>query len=77
MPRPYLTKSDFKACFDCRTRLFYRKSGYPTSVDENEYIQFLADGGFMIEVVAKAQFPHGVDLAGERDPLKAFRRRRR
>ena len=72
MPSPYLTKSDFKACFDCRTRLYYRKNGYPTNTDENEYIQFLADGGFMIETVAKAQYPHGVDLVAERDPLKAL-----
>jgi len=72
MPSPYLTKSDFKACFDCRTKLFYRKNGYPTSLDENEYTQFLADGGFMIEKVAKAQYPHGVDLATERDPLTAL-----
>lgn len=28
---PYLTKSDFKACFDCRTKLLYRKNGYPMS----------------------------------------------
>ena len=72
MPSPYLTKSDFKACFDCRTKLFYRKNSYPTSIDENEYIQFLADGGFMIETVAKAKYPAGVDLVAERDPLKAL-----
>ena len=53
MPSPYLTKSDFKACFECRTRLFYRKNEYPTSLGENGYIQFLAYGGCMIEVVAK------------------------
>lgn len=71
---PYLTKSDFKSCFDCRTKLFYRKNGYPSSIDENDYIQFLADGGFMIEKVAKEQFPHGVDLVAELDPLKALAR---
>ena len=27
MPSPYLSKSDFKACSDCRTKLFYRKRG--------------------------------------------------
>ena len=76
MPSPYLTKSDFKACYDCRTKLFYRKKSYLTNLDENEYLQFLADGGFMIETVAKAQYPRGVDLVEERDPQRAFSRTR-
>ena len=74
MPSPYLSKSDFKTCCDCRTKLFYRKNSYPTNLDENEYLKFLADGGFMIETVAKAQYPTGVDLADERDPSRAFAR---
>ena len=74
MPSPYLSKSDFKACCDCRTKLFYRKHRYPTNLDENEYLEFLADGGFMIETVAKAQYPTGVDLVDERDPSRAFAR---
>ena len=74
MPSPYLSKSDFKACFDCRTKLFYRKNSYPTNLDENEYLQFLADGGFMIEVIAKAKYPRGIDLADERDQVAAFKR---
>ena len=74
MPSPYLSKSDFKACFDCRTKLFYRKNSYPTNLDENEYLKFLADGGFMIETIAKAQYPAGVDLVEERDPQRAFSR---
>jgi hypothetical protein len=74
MPSPYLSKSDFKACYDCRTKLFYRKRGYATNLDDNEYLKFLADGGFMIETVAKAQYPKGVDLVDERDPSRAFAR---
>jgi hypothetical protein len=74
MPSPYLSKSDFKACCDCRTKLFYRKNSYATNLDENEYLKFLADGGFMIETVAKAQYPTGVDLVAERDPQRAFAR---
>ena len=76
MPSPYLSKSDFKACFDCRTKLFYRKNEYPTNLDEDEYLKFLADGGFMVEFVAKAKYPGGTDLADERDPLKALARTR-
>jgi hypothetical protein len=72
MPSPYISKSDFKACYDCRTKLYYRKNQYPTSLDENEYMQFLAEGGFMVETVAKAQYPQGHDLVNERDPQRAF-----
>ncbi len=74
MPSPYLTKSDFKACFDCRTKLFYRKGKYPSNLEENDYLQFLADGGFMVELIAKAKYPDGIDLVADRDPLPAFAR---
>jgi len=72
----YLTKSDFKACFDCATRLFYRKNKYPTAADENDYLQFLADGGFMVELIAKAHYPEGVDLVDLRDPDQSWSRTR-
>jgi hypothetical protein len=76
MPSPYLTKSDFTACHDCRTMLYYRKQGYPSASDDNDYMEFLANGGFMIEFVAKAQYPAGVDLTHLRDPAAAFARTR-
>ncbi len=70
----YLTKSDFKACVDCPTRLHYRKAKFPSAKDDNEYLQFLADGGFMIEFLAKARFANSVDLVALRDPVAAFDR---
>ncbi len=77
MPSPYLSKSDFKSCFDCRTKLYYRKKRYPTTLDDDPYMRFLADGGFMIETVAKAQFPGGVDITAERDADEAYAQTRR
>lgn len=68
----YLTKSDFKACYDCRTKLFYRKNKYPSASDDDEYLRFLADGGFMVELIAKAQHPGGIDLVDIRDPKKSW-----
>ena len=76
MPSPYLTKSDFKAAYECATKLYYRKLGYPTTLEDNDYMKFLADSGFMVETVAKARYPQGVDLVDERDPLVAFSRTR-
>ena len=69
-----LSKSDFKACGDCKTRLFYRKNRYPSAKDDNPYLRLLADGGFMVEFIAKAQFPTGIDLADIRDAEAAFNR---
>lgn len=76
MASQFLSKSDFKSAYDCATKLYYRKRGYPTTLQDNEYMSFLADSGFMVEYIAKAQFPSGVDLTGERDPQIAFAKTR-
>lgn len=68
----HLSKSDFKACVDCATRLHYRKAKFPSAKDDDEYLQFLADGGFMVEFLAKSRFPHHVDLVDIRNPADAF-----
>lgn len=68
----HLTKSDFKASIDCPTRLHYRKEKYPSANDDDEYLQFLADGGFLIEFIAKAQHPGAHDLSSCKDAAKAF-----
>lgn len=74
MKTTYLSKSDFKAAYDCASKLRYRKARFPTNLDENDYIQFLADGGFMVELLAKAKFPGGHDLVDDRDQPRAFAR---
>ena len=33
----FLTKSDFKVAQTCPTKLYYRKLGYPTREDGDEY----------------------------------------
>lgn len=76
MPSPFLTKSDFKACYECGTKLFYRKNGYDDRRRENEYLRFLADGGFMIEFLAKARFPNGHDLSSETHQQTAWEKTR-
>lgn len=76
MPSPFLSKSDFKSAYECAAKLYYRKLGYPTTFQDNEYMAFLADSGFMVEYIAKAQFSQGVDLTDERDPYSAFAKTR-
>ncbi len=58
-----LSKSDFKLARTCPTKLYYRELGYPTTLDESEYLQLLAEGGYMVEVLAKQLFPEGETMA--------------
>jgi Domain of unknown function(DUF2779) len=58
----YLTKSDFKVARTCATKLYYRKLRYPSMLEEDEYLQFLADGGYMIETIAKLCEPEGIEI---------------
>ncbi len=64
----YLTKSDFKVARTCGTKLYYRKKGYPSNLSDNEYLRFLADGGYMVEELARARFPDG--RAMPEDPIE-------
>jgi hypothetical protein len=58
----YLSKSDFKVAQTCPTKLFYKKNGYPSANEENEYLMMLADGGYMVEKIAKLLHPEGKDM---------------
>jgi hypothetical protein len=58
----YLSKSDFKVARTCATKLYYKKLRYPSMKEEDEYLQFLADGGYMIETIAKLCHPDGIEI---------------
>ncbi|HEX3626341.1 MAG TPA: hypothetical protein VH280_13040 [Verrucomicrobiae bacterium] len=57
-----LSKSDFKVAQTCPTKLFYKKNRYPSSLDDDEYLELLAEGGFMVEKIAKTLFPDGIEV---------------
>jgi hypothetical protein len=59
----YLSKSDFKVARTCETKLYYRKLSYPTAQDDDPYVEFLADGGYMVEAIAKLLFPDGKEMS--------------
>ena len=68
MSKIILTKSDFKIGHDCLYKLKYKKKKYPSKLEENEYLSFFADCGFMVEAIAHAIFSDGITptpLAGE------------
>jgi len=60
-----LSKSDFKLGLDCPTKLYYKKRGYASKLGEDGYLQFLAEGGYLIGAVATLVEPAGRDVAAE------------
>ena len=56
-----LSKSDFKLARTCDAKLFFRENAYPDNRESSPYLQLLADGGYMVEALAKARYP-GVQL---------------
>jgi len=69
-----LSKSDFKVARSCPTKLYYKESGEYQSVSEHDpYLALLAQGGFMIEQLAKARYASGVEMSQRADPVQAWR----
>lgn len=60
MGTSFLTKSAFAEALSCPTKLYYFLLGYPKSTDENEYLELLAQGGFIIGALAQLKFPDGI-----------------
>ncbi len=56
----YLTKSDFKLARDCAAKLYLKKKRYVTTKDEDPYLQMLAEGGYIVEEVARQRYPNGI-----------------
>jgi hypothetical protein len=63
----YLSKSDYKIAHDCFSKLFYKKKEYPSTNDTNEYLQFLAQGGYMVGKLATLYYPEGIEISTGRD----------
>ena len=49
-----ISKSDFKVGMSCPFKLLYRKQGLQTLKSHDPMLDFLAEGGFMIEALAHA-----------------------
>lgn len=59
-----LSKSDFQLASTCPKKLVYKKAQYPTSNDTNEYMEMLAQGGYIVGHMATLLFPEGVEING-------------
>lgn len=59
-----LSKSDFQLASTCSKKLVYKKQGYPTTNDTNEYMEMLAKGGYVVGLMATLQYPEGIEITG-------------
>src|SRR5689334_22819481 len=57
-----LSKTDYKVARDCHTKLYYRMLKYPSNKDGDEYMELLAEGGYMIGAIASLLFPEAVPV---------------
>lgn len=57
-----LSKSNFKIAQSCPAKLYYKKNGYPSADYGNEYMEYLAEGGYVVGVMAKMYYPNGVEI---------------
>lgn len=60
----YLSKSDFQLASSCPKKLVYKKAFYPTANDTNEYMEMLAQGGYIVGKMATLLFPNGIEIKG-------------
>jgi hypothetical protein len=59
----FLTKSKFVQSLDCPTRLYYATNKeYPSTKDDNDFLQALAKGGIQVGELAKLYYSGGRDI---------------
>lgn len=59
-----LSKSDFQLASTCPKKLVYKKAYYPTANDTNEYMEMLAQGGYIVGKMATMLYPDGIEVEG-------------
>lgn len=60
-----LSKSDFKLASSCPKKLVYKKASFQTMNDSNEYMEMLAQGGYIVAKYAQLTYPEGIDISDE------------
>jgi hypothetical protein len=65
-----ISKTDYKVARSCLTKLYYRMNKYPSAQDGDEYMELLAEGGYMIGSIATLLFDNAI-LVDEPDHDKA------
>lgn len=65
--KEYISKSDFKVARTCPAKLYYKKNRYPSNLDADEYMKFLAEGGYAIGKLATLLRLGGIEIRTEHD----------
>ncbi len=60
--RLHLSKSDFAIGRSCPTKLYYLKNKYPNTIEDDEYLELMAEGGYMIGKMAQLLYPDGITI---------------
>ncbi len=62
----YLTKSRLKLAIECPTKLYYsgKPKEYQDVMADDAFMGMLAEGGYQVGELAKARYPHGVEIEG-------------
>lgn len=68
----FLSKSDFKIAQSCITKLFYKKNGFPSADEQNEYLLLLADGGYMVGKMAQLLYEQGIEITTDKGTPEAI-----
>ena len=68
MQNRYLTKSRFKLGLECPTKLFYfgKEDVYPNRKKDDDFLHFLAEGGYQTGELAKCYFPDGIEVTSKK-----------
>ncbi len=67
-----LSKSDYTLATTCETKLHFRENRFPDNRGSSPYLRLLADGGFMVDALARAAYPDGILLEPGWDPARDF-----
>jgi hypothetical protein len=69
----YLTKSKFVRALDCPTKLYYKQhKEYKSTLEDNDFMQALAEGGLQVGELAKLYFPGGHDIPMMQEKSKSL-----
>ena len=69
-----LSKSDFSLARTCDAKLYFRENGFPDNRAYDPYLRLLAEGGYMVEALATARFPGGIEMEYGADAAVECRR---
>lgn len=67
MSKRYLTKSRFKLAVECPTKLYYagKENEYKNNMQDDTFLQMLADGGYQVGALAKLMYPTGYEITSK------------